>query len=69
MVRRTATTKLEGMWKEAVMTDLKALFRNFPWKTEENHVNLYYESLTPDATADFHNTKQKRQPRKPVQIP
>jgi len=48
MVRRTVTTKLEGMWKEAVITELQALIRHLPWKTEEKHVNLNYESRTPD---------------------
>jgi len=48
MVRRTVPTKLEGMWKEAVITDLQALFRQFLWKTEEKQVNVNYESRTPD---------------------
>jgi len=48
MVRRTVPTKLEGMWKEPVITDLQALFRQFLWKTEEKHVNVNYESRNPD---------------------
>jgi hypothetical protein len=42
------TTKMEGMWKETVITELKALFRHFPRKAEEKHVNLNYESRTSD---------------------
>jgi hypothetical protein len=41
MVVRLVNTGMERMWKEAVMIQFEALFRDAPGETEENHENSW----------------------------
>jgi hypothetical protein len=44
----TVNSELGRIWKEVFITQMKALSRNFPEGTEDNHENLRQDSLYPD---------------------
>jgi hypothetical protein len=60
MLRSLVSSELEGMWKEAVVTFMKATFRHSPEGTEENQEVFQSGAPTEVRTRRLQNASEKR---------